>query len=296
MTVCALGMGIALEEPRVDGLAEVVEVLAQWQDDAGPMQLHPGDVGWFWRNGSEATAAAIRTWRLGGRPVAVGLLDGPTVLRLAIAPDALRDTDLAHRLAEDADDPGRGVLPDGKVCVESPNGSLVPEVLTGRGWATGEPWTQLHRDLAQPVESGARIEVVGPQQAGIRSAVHRASFDGSTFGDENWRQMAAGPPYAQARCLVARDEDGAPVAAATVWSSGPGRPGVIEPLGAHRDHRGRGHGREITIAAAATLRQLGCSSARVATPSSNVAAVAAYLSAGFRVLGENLDRVREPTG
>lgn len=294
--VCDRSMSITVRRPEVSGLSGVVDVLGQWQDDATPMQLHPGDVGWFCRNGSEATAAAIRTWSGDDGVLAVGLLDGPTVLRLAIAPHALHDTDLAHRLAADADDPGSGVLPDGEACVEAPNGAVVLEALTERGWATGEPWTQLQRDLDEPVESGPRIEVVGPQEVGIRSAVHRASFDGSTFGDEAWRRMATGPAYARARCLMVRDDDGTPVAAATVWSAGPGRPGVIEPLGAHRDHRGRGHGRQITIAAAATLRQLGCSSARVATPSSNVAAVAAYRSAGFRVLGENLDRFRAPTG
>lgn len=196
-------------------------------------------------------------------------------------------------LADDVDDHAGGVLPAGRVCVDAPDGARVLEVLTERGWATGEPWTQLHRDLGDPVQSRARIEVAGPAQAGIRSAVHRASFDGSTFGEDNWQQMAGGPAYASARCLVARDDDGAVVAAATVWSAGPGRPGVIEPLGVHRDHRGRGHGREITIAAAAALRRLGCSSARVATPSSNVAAVAAYLSAGFGVLTENRDRYRD---
>jgi hypothetical protein len=43
------------------------------------MQLHPGDVGWFWRFGAEATAAAARTWSRDGRILAVGLLDGPTL-------------------------------------------------------------------------------------------------------------------------------------------------------------------------------------------------------------------------
>jgi ribosomal protein S18 acetylase RimI-like enzyme len=74
-----------------------------------------------------------------------------------------------------------------------------------------------------------------------------------------------------------------------VWSAGPGRPGLIEPLGAHRDHRGRGHGRSITLACAAALRELGASSALVCTPSSNVGGVAAYVSAGFRRLPDSHD-------
>ncbi|GAA3795472.1 hypothetical protein GCM10022206_39050 [Streptomyces chiangmaiensis] len=55
------------------------------------MQLHPGDLGWFWRFGAEATAAAVRTWSRDGQILAVGLLDGPELLRLTIAPDAHRD-------------------------------------------------------------------------------------------------------------------------------------------------------------------------------------------------------------
>jgi ribosomal protein S18 acetylase RimI-like enzyme len=72
------------------------------------------------------------------------------------------------------------------------------------------------------------------------------------------------------------------VAAATVWSAGPGRPGLLEPVGVHRDHRGHGYGTAITVAAAAALRDMGSSSAIVCTRSANLGAVATYRSAGFR--------------
>jgi ribosomal protein S18 acetylase RimI-like enzyme len=101
--------------------------------------------------------------------------------------------------------------------------------------------------------------------------------------------MAAGPAYADARCLVGYDDRDDAVAAATVWSAGAGRPGLLEPVGVHRDHRGRGHGTAITLAAAATLRRLGSSTATVCTRSANVAAVATYESAGF----ERLPDVRD---
>src|SRR5436305_974719 len=82
-----------------------------------------------------------------------------------------------------------------------------------------------------------------------------------------WRAMAAGLPYADARCLVAYDDLGTAVAAVTVWSAGPGRPGLLEPMGVHREHRGHGYGTAITVAAAAALQELGSSSAIVCTPS-----------------------------
>ncbi|MFJ6673948.1 GNAT family N-acetyltransferase [Actinosynnema sp. NPDC091369] len=285
-------MAITVAEPGVDGWGAAVAALRAWQHEGAPMQLHPGDLGWFRRFGAEATAAAVRTWSRDGRVLAVGLLDGPGLVRLTTAPDVRRDEELARRLAEDVASPERGVLPAGEVAVEAPADALVRDVLAGDGWHAGEPWTPLRRDLAEPVEEpGVRIEVVGPERAGVRAAVQRASFDGSTFTEVAWHAMAVGSPYADARCLVAYDGDDA-VAAVTVWSAGPGRPGLLEPMGVHRDHRGRGHGRAISLAAAAALRELGSSSAVVCTPSANVGAVATYLSAGFEPLAEVRDRCR----
>jgi ribosomal protein S18 acetylase RimI-like enzyme len=287
-------MGIVLGKPGVDGLSEAVGVLREWQYDGAPMQLHPGDLGWFWRVGAEATAAAVRTWRRDGQILAVGLLDGAQLLRLTIAPGAQRDEELAQQLVEDVTEPERGVLIEGKVYVEAPMGALVQDLLFEDGWNADEPWTPLRRDLTEPVEDpGVRIEVIGPDQAHVRAAVQRASFDRSTFTDERWHAMAAGLPYADARCLVAYDDQGNAVAAVTVWSAGPGKPGLLEPMGVHREHRGHGYGKAITVAAAAALQELGSSSAIVCTPSSNVGAVATYKSAGFQERPEIRDRYRD---
>lgn len=122
-----------------------------------------------------------------------------------------------------------------------------------------------------------------------RVEVSRASFPNSTFTLERWHAMASSSAYRQGRCLVAYDRDGIPVAGATVWSAGCGRPGLIEPLGAHRDHRGHGYGRAITVAAVTALQELGSSSATVCTPSSNAVAVATYASAGMEQLPEITD-------
>jgi len=287
-------MAIALGKPGINGLSEAVGVLREWQYDGAPMQLHPGDLGWFWRFGAEATAAAVRTWSRDGQILAVGLLDGPRLLRLAIAPGARRDEELARRLVDDVTEPGRGVLPAGKVYVEAPMGALVQDLLLEDGWKSNEPWTPLRRDLAEPVKDpGVRIEVIGPERAHVRTAVQRASFDRSTFTDERWHAMAAGLPYADARCLVAYDDQGNAVAAVTVWAAGPGKPGLLEPMGVHREHRGHGFGKAITVAAAAALQELGSSSAIVCTSSSNVGAIATYKSAGFQERPEVRDRYRD---
>lgn len=287
-------MTIVLGRPAADRLSEVVGALREWQSEGAPTQLHPGDLGWFWRFGAETTAAAVRTWSRDGRILAVGLLDGPELLRLTTAPDARRDEELARRLVEDATDPERGVLPAGKAYVEAPPGALVHDLLGEDGWPEDEPWTPLRRDLGEPVaDPGVRVEAIGAGRAAVWADVLRASFDGSTFTAGRWHAMAAGSPYADARCLVAYDDRGAAVAVVTVWAAGPGRPGVLEPMGVHREHRGRGHGRAITLAAAAELRELGASSALVCTPSSNVGGVATYASAGFERLPERRDRRRD---
>ncbi len=99
-------MATVLGTPGIDGLGDVVRVLREWQHDGDAVQLHPGDLGWFWRFGDERTAAATRMWSRDGEILAVGLLDDPELLRLAIAPGAQRDEELAQRLVEDAVDAG----------------------------------------------------------------------------------------------------------------------------------------------------------------------------------------------
>ncbi|QXV58420.1 N-acetyltransferase [Amycolatopsis sp. TNS106] len=287
-------MAITVEKPGPGGLNEAVEALREWQSEGVAWQLHPGDLGWFWRSGAEATAAAVRIWRRDGRILAVGLLDGADLLRLTTAPDVRRDEELARRLAGDVAAPERGVLPPGEVAVEAPMDALLQELLPEHGWHAGEPWTPLSLDLAEPVKApDLRIETIGPDNCHVWADVMRGAFDGSTFTPDKWRTMATGAPYADARYLVGYDDRGDAVAAVAVWSAGVGKPGILEPMGVHRDHRGHGHGRAITVAAAAALRELGSSSAGVNTPSSNVAAVATYESGGFRRLPQVRDLARD---
>ncbi|MFC6706945.1 GNAT family N-acetyltransferase [Flexivirga alba] len=277
-------MPIELNTPDVDALFDVTEALRDWQRDDLPLQLHPGDLGWFWRFGAEATAAATRAWTRDGRIVAVGMADEPDLIRMTLAPDLAHDVELAERLATDLSDPTRGILGEGEVVVEVPNDVRVRDVLREKGWQLDEEWTPMRHDLADLPEPELRIEVVGPDLADARTALQRASFENSKFTADGWHAMAGGVPYADARCLLGYDDEGAAVAAVTVWSAGPGKPGLIEPMGVHRDHRRKGHGRAICHAAGIALRDMGSSSMLVCTPSSNVGGVAAYVSAGFEKL------------
>lgn len=272
-----------MQTPDAASLDEVVQALTGWQHDGAPVQLHPGDLGWHWRFGAQALAEAVRVWRRDDEILAVGFVDSPGLVRMAIAPAADGDDKLAHRMMADISDPARGVLPSGEGIVEARFGTAFRELLRDDGWVADEPWTPLCRDLTEAVgDCGLRVEIVGAKHVLERVAVQRAAFGGSTFTVERWRTMAAGSPYRHARCLVGYDAHGDAVAAVTVWSAGQGRPGLLEPMGVHRDHRGHGYGTAITVAAAAALRDMGSSSATVCTRSSKVGAVSTYASAGFK--------------
>jgi GNAT superfamily N-acetyltransferase len=279
---------MSVRTPTTDGLGSVLTTLASWQRDNFPVQLHPGDLGWQWRHGADALADSLRVWCRDEEIVAIGFVDlnapgdGPTVIRMAVAPPVDQDDEVARALVRDLEDASTGVLPEASATVEARCGQAFRSLLDVHGWRLDEPWTPLRRDLTHPVEGVAlRVETVGTSHVEERVAVQRAAFPTSTFTVDRWHTMAAGIPYERARCLVGYDDAGAAVATVTVWSAGSGRPGLIEPMGVHRDHRGKGHGTTITLAAAAALRELGSSSAVVATPSSNTGGVATYAAAGF---------------
>ncbi|SNY61395.1 GNAT family N-acetyltransferase [Paractinoplanes atraurantiacus] len=259
---------------------EIAEAVADWQHTGGPVQLHPGDLGWNWRFGPPA----VRAWTRDGRIVAAGMTDDADgLIRMGIAPAVADDPGLAAQILADLSDPAQGKP---ATAVEARFGPALRDLLARSGWAADEPWTPLSRDLTEPVEDcGLRIAT----DVADRVAVQWAAFPNSTFTEERWHTMAAAPPYRRARCLVGYDHDDNAVAAVTVWSAGEGRPGLLEPMGVHRDHRGRGHGRAITVAAAAALREMGASAATVCTPSANAGGVATYVSAGFRKLPEVTD-------
>lgn len=170
-------MSITLHLATPDSLDEIQEAVAVWQHDGGPVQLHPGDLGWHWRLGAQELAEALRVWRRDGQILAVGLVDGVGLIRMAVAPSVDEDEAFAVEVLPDLSDPGRGVLPAGAGTIEARFGVAFRDLLRRSGWAADEPWTPLCRDLATPVEDcGLRVEVVGAHNVEDRVAVQRASF------------------------------------------------------------------------------------------------------------------------
>jgi GNAT superfamily N-acetyltransferase len=234
-------------------------------------------------------------------------LDGPDgLLRMAVDPDLREDDELSRQLVADVHDPRRGVLGAGNAIVEARGARRFTQLLSQAGWRPDEPWTPLHLDLSSAVDedpvgkAGVRIETIGRDRVDSWVAVHWSAFKGTPFTEQDrrdfrdwWLTMANGPFYHRAASLAAFDENDDAVAVTTVWSAGPDRPGLIEPMGVHRDHRGHGYGVAITVAAASALRQMGSSSAIVCAESSNTAAVSTYLAAGFTPREQVADLQRE---
>ena len=288
-------MATTLTTPHPAQLESVIGTLRTWHREDGPFHLHPGDLGWHHLRGAEETAAHLRLWHRDEQLVALGLQDGPDLLRTAIDPALVADVELARTMAGALCDPAQGVLPEGQAAVEAHSAHRLRTELRDRGWSEGEPWIPLRRGLASPVEDvDLAVEQVGPGIIAECTAIHRSACDSPGVTDQRFMTMTTGQAHRDAVSLLGRDRDGAAVAMITVWSAGVGRPGLIEPMGVHAEHRGRGHGRAICLAAAAQLRGMGASSALVCTPRSQPGAVETYLAAGFAPRPEVPDLQRLP--
>jgi GNAT superfamily N-acetyltransferase len=265
-------------------VAEIVAALAAWTPPTWTGQLHPGDVGWELRFEDDHVDSSFLVVRDSGSVVAAGLVDEPQALRVAVDPTLATDAGLGAFLADAADD----LLAAGEAYVDGLPLAAWRAVLADRDWdADPDPWVALHRSLAtvgSSLPTGV-APVSGARDVADRVAVQRAAFERSTFTEARWARMAAGPIYDGALDLLARDADGRPVSAGTAWSAGRGRCGLLEPVGTHRDHQRQGHGRRLLDGLCVQLAAAGASSVAVATPAANTGAVAAYVAAGFRVLG-----------
>ncbi|WP_270241002.1 GNAT family N-acetyltransferase [Kocuria marina] len=287
-------MDVTYSVPAPELLTAVVEQLARWQVDPWAGHLHPGDLGWHSSVGPEQMARDLRVWELDGEAVALGMLDGPEVLRIAVSPELNQDQALAQRIADNLNENAVDFFTGQEAIVEARGASALRQALRSSGWIDDDAWTPMTLALSTPLDL-ARLEAaplniveVGPEAAADWTSVHWSSFKGTPFTKDarswfvdRWTHIMTGPFAARAQSLMAYDGSGQPVAVTTVWTAGEGRPGLVEPMGVHRDHHGRGYATAITLAGARTLQRRGASSAAVVAENSNLAALATYRSAGF---------------
>jgi ribosomal protein S18 acetylase RimI-like enzyme len=281
-------------ERRTEDRSSVRKLLAAMSAWPGPDRvaagLHQGDLAWHLRLDDASVDGGFVGWWDDDELLAVGLLEG-ALGRFAVRPGAERDTALGEEVARACRE-----LTGDEVYADLRAETAGRRILVGEGWTLDpEPWLALHVDLAgwTPAVALDEVTLVEAEDAvADRVAVQRAGFEGSTFTEEAWRRMAAGPTYRRDLDVVVVD-DGSPVAVATAWWAGPGATAILEPVATHRDHRGRGWGLRAVTGVLARLADLGASGVTVCTPVDNVGAVATYRAAGLRPVEQIQSLVRQ---
>jgi len=128
----------------------------------------------------------------------------------------------------------------------------------------------------------------------LRAAAHRAAWDHlehlgidahSKFSTEAYLSLTRLPVYDPSLDTLAVAPDGSFAASAICWADPASGVATFEPVGVALAHRGRRLAGAIMREAMARLQQRGLKEARVGTAHFNLAAIQAYLAAGFEPAG-----------
>ncbi|MFC4639106.1 GNAT family N-acetyltransferase [Deinococcus hohokamensis] len=114
-----------------------------------------------------------------------------------------------------------------------------------------------------------------------RVSLHRAVWHPSRITLEAYRRLRAAPTYDPRLDVVVTDLAGAFVAYALGWFDAVTGQGIMEPVGTHPEHRGRGLGRAAVQEVTRRLAERGAGCIMIRTPETNVSACALYTSAGY---------------
>ncbi|MGW5051677.1 GNAT family N-acetyltransferase [Actinokineospora sp. NPDC004072] len=255
-----------------------------------PGDWHIGDLAWqrTQHTGREPEWPTA-LWERDGEVVAWGWVHLPGHLALATADPALADEVLAW-FAETATAARRTVT------TADPR---LAEALERNGYTrTDDPANIYHRrdlaDLPEPVLPPG-YTVQPSTDVTQRVAVHRVVWHPSRVTEESYRNVMATWPYRPELDWVAVAPDGAYAANCLIWLDERNRVGELEPVGTHPDHRGRGLGRAVCLAAMHALRDHGADTAvvyPVDSPPAHPGALALYRGLGFTEYARNATYVR----
>ena len=129
-----------------------------------------------------------------------------------------------------------------------------------------QPWfTHHHLDLVAPPPApevpGYTFRAVAPGEGAERAACHRAAWatpgGSSRVSGAAYQRLMATPPYRPDLDWVAVDGAGAMVASCLVWLDDRTGVALVEPVGCHPDHRGRGLAAAVSLAALRAARDAG---------------------------------------
>ena len=276
-------------------VGELLAAMNQWpHPERVAAALHQGDLGWHLRFEDAAIQDdAFVGWWAGETLLAVGLVEG-ALGRFSVRPGYDRDPDLGEQVAQVC----RELPADSEVYADLRPETATRRILAGEGWTLDpEPWVALHTDLdrwlpAVDLDGGQVVDAA--DAVADRVAVQRAGFENSTFTEEAWHRMAAGPGYRPDLDLVLVG-DGVPASVATAWWAGSGATAILEPVATHHDHRGQGWGVRVVTALVTRLRDLGASGVTVCTPLDYTGAIATYRAAGLHPVEHFRSLVRQST-
>ena len=128
----------------------------------------------------------------------------------------------------------------------------------------------------------------------LRAAAHRAAWDHlehlgldahSQFSTERYLSLTRLPVYDPTLDMLAVAPDGSFAASCTCWADRASGIATFEPVGVALAHRGRRLAGAIMREAVVRLKARGLREARVGTAHFNLAAIQAYLAAGFEPAG-----------
>jgi GNAT superfamily N-acetyltransferase len=285
-----------------DGLHSVSEALPAMQDLASRCWSpdgfrHPGQLAWSvgYALPEDLGHGPVRLWYDGGEVAAYAWLEEPTWAEICVHPSAPGLVpEVAAWLAEAAD----GAL----TTMIGENETWLVDGLVAAGWSlTREaPWmTQHSLDLADlppvPEIPGYTFRAIGPDEAADRAACHRGAWEGSKVSEAAYRRLMTLPPYRPELDWVV-EREGEMVASALVWWDERTGSVLVEPVGTHPAHQGRGLAGAVSVAALTAARDLGASHGLVIPRGDDDYPVPArvYRSIGFRP-GPRTVRVTSPT-
>jgi ribosomal protein S18 acetylase RimI-like enzyme len=293
---------------RYEGLADLPALLAfasRSTAQRSPLGScwHPGDVIWalqtradqpqparFWTGPDGVEALA---WFESDGEVWIETLAG----REALVPEAVAWVETAWReqLARESRDPATPV----QIRAEAHDAARIA-ALEALGYRKAGPggvgfrWRLDDPPPAPDLPPGYTVrDSVGVDPA-LRAAAHRAAWDHlehlgidahSQFSTEAYLSLTRLPVYDPTLDMLAVAPDGAFAASCICWADLGSGVASFEPVGVALAHRGRRLAGAIMREALVRLRERGLKEARVGTAHFNLAAIRAYLAAGFEPAG-----------
>ncbi len=271
---------------------------------AGAPRHHPGQLAWSARSIEGVDVNEVRFWHEHDADAGWAWVQRPSWLELCVDTDDLHATDVAREAVAwflagaPGDQAARTtVLPAEQLLLEVlGEAGFLPEV--------GPFFIHHHLDLARlpalPQVAGYRLKAVEEGQAAPRAACHRAAWGTpehpSRVTTTSYAAVMATPPYRPDLDWVAVAGDGAWVASCLVWLDLVTGVALLEPVGCAPDHRRRGLGAAVSLAALHAARDAGATTALVCPRGERgyPAPQALYRGLGFEPGERSVTMVREP--